>query len=176
MSNSDDLRLAMWLLCGIRPDIAKAAEAKLRKGAPDQAANELSDREPIAEGLMIVGDYEPDYPQAADERKARQAVARVLKTDSPGRDLVIDALAALFDPGKTTHPFAKKIIELKHRGEGMPAKENRNDAICMAIEGLHQHAGLSYEQAYKRIAKSYGRSVLTVKDMFLDWRKARRKN
>jgi hypothetical protein len=147
MSNSDDLSLAMWLLCGIRPSTAVQL-------AP----------------VIVVPTYQPDYPEGNDEKKAREAIVRLLKTDSAERVVLIDTLAALFDP-ETNHPFVTKKFVLAHRKEGAPAKARRNAAICMAIEGLHEFMGLSYESAYERIADKHGLSIQTIKDIFLNWRK-----
>jgi hypothetical protein len=149
MGDTNDLSLAMWLLCGIRPGTALQ----------------------LAPLTVVPSDYKADYPAALDEKRAREAVVRVLQTDSDERTAVLKALAALFSPVPTGHPFAEKIIELKYRSEGKPAKARRNQAICIAVEGLHEHAGLSYNKAYARIAKAHHLTPQTIKDIYLEWRK-----
>jgi hypothetical protein len=43
--------------------------------------------------------------------------------------------------------------------------------MCWTIETLHQHFGLSLEQAYEKMAADHGLSAHAVKVTHLKWRK-----
>ena len=129
--------------------------------------------EQLTPRLMVVPSHTADYPRegSADEKRAREAIVRLLQTDSAERAVVIDVLAALINPKPGVHPFVDRKIVFAYRKEGSPAKTRRNAALCVLIEGLHEFVGLSYQKAYQRVADKHGLNAQTIKDLRRKWRK-----
>jgi hypothetical protein len=164
-----DMDLAMWLLLGMNPnDIPKIDINQLILPALRRPAGGRIVITPDGRTLL---DYEPNYPLGADEKKAREAVARLLLNDYMGdvgarvyHEVLCRVLAELFG----SNGRGKKIV-LEHRREGAPELTDRNEVIYAEVQSMSQT--MSNNRAYEMVAKKRGLTAATVKRICLNWRR-----
>jgi hypothetical protein len=94
-------------------------------------------------------------PKSAEERRAREALARLLR-DGKITPSLLSLLANLIDPAAST--FETRQIKIIARGRGVPPNHGRDLAIARNIVGKRA-AGLKMIAAVTEAAQVYGVSV-----------------
>jgi hypothetical protein len=129
--------------------------------------------EEIREGRPTSRYLEPD---SQEERDARKAMARLLRSGLPLEQDFLNRLAALFDPERSAHLAIDRELKFKPRKRKGEARDNiRDSAIAMEVYefvlGLENKPKVTVSEAWDRVADKFDLDSNRIKQIWIAKRK-----